>query len=169
MICNRCGLDKNLSEFEFRNDRKAYRKQCRSCVSKHRANYYLKHQDDIKNKSRIWSINNKEKSNASKKSWAKKHPDKVKEAIKLCQHKRNAIMRGAEAEKFSINDIIKTYGNICYYCGGGKFEHIDHYIPLSKGGGHILANVRPACASCNLRKGSKNPEVFINMIKRDRR
>lgn len=44
----------------------------------------------------------------------------------------------------------------CWMCGG-PFEHIDHVKPLAAGGPHILANLRPACAPCNLSKGSQWP------------
>jgi 5-methylcytosine-specific restriction endonuclease McrA len=33
--------------------------------------------------------------------------------------------------------------------------HIDHLIPIAKGGPDTLDNVRPAHALCNLKKGSK--------------
>jgi 5-methylcytosine-specific restriction endonuclease McrA len=38
---------------------------------------------------------------------------------------------------------------------GGRFEHIDHIIPLSRGGRHSIGNLAPACAACNLKKGYK--------------
>lgn len=34
--------------------------------------------------------------------------------------------------------------------------HLDHIIPVSKGGAwHDPDNVRPACATCNLRRGNR--------------
>jgi 5-methylcytosine-specific restriction endonuclease McrA len=38
---------------------------------------------------------------------------------------------------------------------GGPATSIDHVKPLSKGGQNLLANLRPACISCNARKGGK--------------
>lgn len=55
---------------------------------------------------------------------------------------------------------MSVFGNKCAYCGG-KFEHIDHVIPMIKGGYHCLANLRPACKLCNLRKGRKSYKDFI--------
>lgn len=34
--------------------------------------------------------------------------------------------------------------------------HIDHVIPLVKGGSHTLENVRPSHAICNLKKGARH-------------
>jgi 5-methylcytosine-specific restriction endonuclease McrA len=58
---------------------------------------------------------------------------------------------------FTRDDIAERYGDGCFYCGG-LFQAVDHYIPVSRGGAHTLANVRPACNRCNSRKGVKMPE-----------
>lgn len=52
-------------------------------------------------------------------------------------------------EDFTREDVIARYGDACAHCGG-PFEELDHYpIPVSEGGPHTLANVRPSCAKCN--------------------
>jgi len=33
--------------------------------------------------------------------------------------------------------------------------HMDHVVPVSRGGLHCAENLLPACASCNLSKGAK--------------
>lgn len=53
-----------------------------------------------------------------------------------------------------LNERARVFGHVCAYCGG-PHEHWDHVIPVSRGGKHCLANLRPACASCNLSKGKK--------------
>jgi 5-methylcytosine-specific restriction endonuclease McrA len=49
----------------------------------------------------------------------------------------------------------------CYLCGdmipNGE-RHVDHIVPLSRGGGHVASNLAIACAECNLRKAAKLPE-----------
>jgi hypothetical protein len=52
---------------------------------------------------------------------------------------------------------------VCCWCGGTFSPsqcHIDHVIPLSRGGLHLMANVAISCASCNFRKNDKLPEEF---------
>lgn len=44
----------------------------------------------------------------------------------------------------------------CQYCGGKGELTFDHVVPRSRGGVTSWENVVAACASCNLRKGSKS-------------
>ncbi|MEU1210780.1 HNH endonuclease signature motif containing protein [Nocardia sp. NPDC005825] len=50
----------------------------------------------------------------------------------------------------------------CAYCGG-EFEHIEHMVPLSRDGspGHVLGNLAPSCARCNLGKDRKHWVEFL--------
>lgn len=50
-------------------------------------------------------------------------------------------------------DVLAHWGWRCVYCEAPA-EHLDHIQPLSRGGRDVLANVLPACADCNLAKGS---------------
>ena len=55
----------------------------------------------------------------------------------------------------------------CYICGGdlGDDPHIDHFIPLSKGGHHGNCNMPLAHSTCNLAKSNKQTwEVEIRYL-----
>ncbi len=46
---------------------------------------------------------------------------------------------------------------VCHLCGrpiGGQDWDVDHVVPVSRGGGDELANLRPAHASCNRARGA---------------
>lgn len=43
--------------------------------------------------------------------------------------------------------------------------HVDHLVPLSKGGSDTLENVRPTHAVCNLRKNAKELQEHNNVGK----
>lgn len=51
---------------------------------------------------------------------------------------------------------VSYYANRCWMCGGAA-DQIDHVKPLSKGGSHWPANIRPACAECNAHKSQRWP------------
>jgi hypothetical protein len=115
---------------------------------------------------REWIKNNPEKVKNVKKRWVKNHPEKMKEIRRRGNTHRRLNEANMVFECFTDDDVILKYGNRCFYCLDGSFEHLDHYIPISKGGNHTLSNVRPSCACCNLRKHNKMPEewILINTI-----
>lgn len=67
-------------------------------------------------------------------------------------------LRISEApEAFTRAEIILRDKAICHICRKTcepNDIHIDHDLPLSRGGAHTRANVHVACAECNLRKGN---------------
>ena len=61
---------------------------------------------------------------------------------------------------------LQLFHNKCVYCGK-PWEHQDHFIPISKGGGYEFGNIVPACAFCNIGKRDKLPEIFCGKAKAD--
>jgi len=64
---------------------------------------------------------------------------------------------GNWVEKISQTQLINRcalFGNCCAYCGSyeGLNIQLEHVIPRSKEGAHCLANIIPACATCNRSK-----------------
>jgi 5-methylcytosine-specific restriction endonuclease McrA len=56
------------------------------------------------------------------------------------------------------------YSKMCVECGGllsklGK--HVDHVLPLAKGGPHSTKNLQLLCPPCNRSKSDKLPEEFM--------
>lgn len=73
--------------------------------------------------------------------------------------RRKAMRRGASIGNITPSGLaarIAYYGGKCWMCGA-PYAHLDHVKPLAKGGAHMLANLRPACAPCNLAKSDKWP------------
>jgi len=63
-------------------------------------------------------------------------------------------------------DNIKRFGTLtCYLClkpiKFGK-DHLEHKIPLSRGGGNDISNLDVACQHCNCSKHTKTVEEFSN-------
>jgi len=91
--------------------------------------------------------------------------DKVRER----ERQKNRRRKAALSKPYNELQVIATYGGDCYLCGLGidflatrkcgnegweSGFHVDHLIPLSKGGEDTLENVRPAHAVCNLQKAN---------------
>ena len=65
--------------------------------------------------------------------------------------------------------VLSAYGFKCRYCGcalSSDSTHIDHAIPLSRGGSTTIANLRAACSKCNLEKGDKTEDEYMKILSR---
>lgn len=52
--------------------------------------------------------------------------------------------------------ILQRDGFRCQYCGAAAPDvelHVDHFVPLSAGGGNETSNLVTACRTCNAGKG----------------
>lgn len=75
------------------------------------------------------------------------------------QHNRRRAREKGALGSFTAqqwHDLQAEYCWCCAYCGlPTKKLTVDHVIPLSKGGSNDISNLKPACKSCNSRKGSR--------------
>lgn len=76
---------------------------------------------------------------------------------------RRARVRGAEGHCSTeqLQARVDYYGGMCSYCQSAPFEHIDHAIPVARGGSNWPSNLRPSCGDCNLRKWTKTAMEFL--------
>lgn len=108
------------------------------------------------NKVRIAKANKewREKNLVTKKvtdaNWWRNNPDK----IKARNAARRARKKAASTYLVTSKDIKKIMSKPCFYCGH-KSSHLDHVVPLIKGGSHSIGNLVAACQFCNLSKGKK--------------
>lgn len=102
-----------------------------------------------------WYQKNKEAQKRAVREWKARNVDKVN------SH------RGCRNRKMESIDSIDAYRKIkkdnCYWCGCrlGPDYHMDHIVPISKGGRNIVANIVASCPACNLKKHAKMPNDFI--------
>lgn len=78
------------------------------------------------------------------------------------RRKRRASKLQVPTVPYTRQEVLDNWGRVCWLC---RYPldcdwHIEHVIPLSKGGWDVLKNVRPAHSFCNLRKGDKMPPVI---------
>lgn len=86
--------------------------------------------------------------------------------------RRRALRKGVGAEIFTDAELFAAWDGAgyytCYWCELPFTEdvilHRDHVIPLARGGAHAIANLVPACATCNTSKGAKDPYDFAREL-----
>lgn len=81
-------------------------------------------------------------------------------ATRRSESRRRAILRGVRADQVTAEDygrIFAAHEGRCWICKidlEEAFTHWDHVQPLARGGEHTVANLRPACNLCNIRKNA---------------
>lgn len=71
---------------------------------------------------------------------------------------RRARLREVTVERVSRAAVFERDGGVCGICGNPVDPtnwHLDHIVPLAKGGTHEEANVQVAHPRCNLSKGAR--------------
>jgi 5-methylcytosine-specific restriction endonuclease McrA len=112
-----------------------------------------------------WSAANRDKTRASSRRWRERNPEKAKlvrqnnEAKhpfrgRLKQQKRRQRIRENGLFLVTQEDAKKLLSGVCFYCGAPS-KHIDHVVPVARGGSHSIGNLVGACQKCNQSKGSK--------------
>lgn len=86
--------------------------------------------------------------------------------VLLTNAKRRALLRSVTYEKVAPSDISNWETRLCGICNKlieDKF-HIDHIIPLIRGGTHTASNLQLTHPICNLRKNSKLTEEMSVLL-----
>jgi 5-methylcytosine-specific restriction endonuclease McrA len=89
-------------------------------------------------------------------SWRKNNPEKYR----LQKLTRRAREKNAKQYLVTSKEILKMLSANCYYCQKAPAKHVDHVIPISKGGLHSIGNLVGACAKCNLTKSDNFISVW---------
>lgn len=139
---------------------------------------------------RAYYIANREKAYNWRKSWKEANPEKVLENQKIYYQKhaeqermRVSVWKKANPEKVNaykatrkaiqnkVNDIYTSDDKwlLAEFYSLAKLReevlgfkwHVDHIVPLSKGGRHCLTNLQVVPEHWNLSKGNRNTDIFI--------
>ena len=127
--------------------------------------YYAEHRDELLSRNKVYM-----------RSYYRKHRDTCRVRIhafdrsdvgRACHaansHNRR-IQGGSQLTGAVIHDVVEASNGICPYCGKSfKEGHMDHIVPLSRGGTNDRSNLVYVCKKCNLAKGASTLEEFRAM------
>jgi 5-methylcytosine-specific restriction endonuclease McrA len=97
----------------------------------------------------------------------------------MWKRNRRARKLAVDSDKYLESDILHIYGIECHICqetidltaprqvgttGWEKGLHLDHVIPLAKGGSDTVDNVRPAHGICNVKKNDRDLESYVESM-----
>lgn len=173
---SRCGTNPGYQAHRRRNE-----EPCQPCkdteAERAKKRYYANREEWIKRTSqygkehpeqrqasvRKWRLSNIEEDKERTRIWRENNPERVRGWVRA----RRARIKNNGTEFYLESSVLEVYGTNCHICnepidldaprkqgkpGWEKGLHIDHLVPLSKGGPDTLGNVRPAHGKCNLQK-----------------
>lgn len=179
--CTKCGQTKTLLDFhKVSPTSDKFRSYCKVCNNQASKNYRINNPGKVQELTKIWKANNPDVVASMRKRWKQENPEKVLASNKRYYEKNRKqfaemakIWRAKNPEKvtefkaahrarkkaaptyFITNkEKWKLRNDPCFYCGQPA-KHLDHIIPLSRGGNHSIGNLAPACVRCNTSKNDK--------------
>ena len=152
-----------MTKEERREYNKAYRLKNKEAIAKKAQKYYLENKERIKETHRIYETNNRVAVLERKKSWRKNNKDYMPQWFKDNHAKKMAYEANRRSRKLKQTpEDADLYKILEFYKEAQQLtvvtniqHHVDHVIPLSKGGLHHQDNLQILTAEENLRKGSK--------------
>lgn len=183
-VCNGCKVDKPLTDYHLRADRKDGRRtKCRLCenprisanrrdrrkknpeIWRKKNNEYNKRRGDVHlDKRRKLYANNKERYKGYSKAYEERNPER----FKFLNNRKNArrkmrVKSNGDYSYREIRAIRKMQKVKCAYCKKciKKKHHIDHIMPLALGGSNEAKNIQLLCPPCNHRKSCKDPMDYM--------
>jgi 5-methylcytosine-specific restriction endonuclease McrA len=178
-VCTKCKEEKPLEEFSKNSNSSDGRQyQCKVCKAAYRASKAA----DIAAHRKVYYAANKEKIAAYSKKYAKEN----KEAIAITKKLYSASVGGRKNRhearskreehiantsdgsitKQSLDDLMVAQEGKCAICScdldalENRYVHMDHILPIAKGGEHKIGNIQWTCSSCNLTKSDRVPPVL---------
>lgn len=112
------------------------------------------HREEMLRYRREYYRRNREATLAVNKKWRDSHP----ENRRLDSARRRAMVRDATVFEVTNQDlaaILRSNDGMCVYCNAQAIEHLDHVVPLARGGSNSVGNLVGACGICNMSKGKK--------------
>lgn len=168
---------KENRDYYLETKRQYYEENKVEILAKQKQDYYENHQASLeygraayhRNKSKIHVRVSKryatnlvfqEAVKARVKQWVKDNPEKVR-----AQHSVRKQRKRIAPGHFTADDILLLYRSqkgMCWWCGKAlnKKYHVDHRVPLAKGGTNWPENLCISCPKCNLSKHDKLPSEW---------
>jgi len=174
--CKSCARQK-ANDWMIEN-RERNKETCRNWYANNKtaiAEYRLENAEHIAESKRQWRKDNPDKvkkhksdsqkrnrasANVRSKRFRERHPDKLRMWTRVGQHRRRHAVGTFTAQDVEL--LHRSQRGKCWWCGKPLTNgyHIDHRIPLARGGSNAPENLCLACPSCNMSKGAKLPHEW---------
>ena len=148
--------------------RKGWREENREHLSKLAHIRYERNREQILANNKAWKEANaeyyREYCREYGRRWLKANREKAQIRVRAYFSRK----RGA-AGTYTFEDIWEMYeaqDGLCAWCEMPTFGkyHVDHFVPIVKGGDNSVSNLCVTCPTCNMRKHAKTPLQFLKVL-----
>lgn len=183
--CSICGQEKPLSEFHKRKrSLDGYHYNCKECRVLETRARYLKHKEKINAQNHEYYMRHQEETKARAREYHKENRDERNRQSAIRNRKYQPVRRTYCRKYRSLKKsqlglwhnfevqieqlLYQSQQGCCFYCGeqldweNRKNSHLDHMVPISRGGSHGIENWCLACAGCNCRKQGRTAKEFMS-------
>jgi 5-methylcytosine-specific restriction endonuclease McrA len=136
-----------------------YRAENKDRIKTEQAEWYQENAEGRRTYSRYYHHNNKERMNFRSRTWHANNP--VSSKVLSSNYRTRKLGATGTHTPEDVKYIRAVQNNKCGYCGvtlnKKSKPHLDHFIPLSKGGSNSPDNLVWACCTCNSSKHNRLP------------
>jgi 5-methylcytosine-specific restriction endonuclease McrA len=150
---------------DYQRERKQrYKEANREILIEKRRLNHVKNQERDNQLNREWYARNKDVHREAGRQWRKNN----REQSRACINRYRARKVSAPGS-YSADDVKLQYAaqrGKCWWCGKkvGTTYHVDHVIPLRRGGTNYPENIVIACPPCNSSKRDKLPQEWAGRL-----
>lgn len=126
-----------------------------------------RHKEKLSAKDRAYYVKHRALIQARTRAYQDANPDKKRLHSRVTANRRRKAVLASDVH-YGVNDVErlkKLQRNKCANCGKSLKNgfHVDHRIPLAKGGDNGPMNIELLCPTCNISKGAKLPHEFAQL------
>lgn len=151
---------------------RAYREANSERLKEVRAEWYRENRDAITESHRVYNQKNAEKVSAYHEAYRERNQEKIRAYRKVNKDERARIQENRRAREIGggvlsrglSKRLLALQRGKCASCSNdlANGKHLDHIMPLARGGAHEDHNIQLLCPRCNLKKRAKDPIAWAN-------
>ena len=164
--CCGCKQEKQQSDFnKNRSQRDGLSLHCRECARRHSRAWVHRNMERVVEAGKRWRASNPERARKRERDWYWRNAEHCRAVARIKVARRKArlarLICDLTTEEWWAR--LSEFGHLCAYCQEHRATVVDHFWPVTMGGGTTISNVVPSCGPCNQAKYNHNPLVWLEV------